>query len=226
MTAIVIEDDVGIRRLLAAAVAGTEFKLVETTTATDGLAAIAHAEPDVVMLDLVLPDMDGIELIRELRTWCQTPVIVVSGEGEVKRKVAALEAGADDYVTKPFSAAELLARMRAAVRRSESPDPDCDTSVTQVGEIEIDHPARKVKRSGKVIHLTPTEFRLLCLLAKHPGRVLTHRQILTEVWGHEYSGEPQYLRLYIGYLRKKLELDARQPRFILTEHGVGYRLAD
>lgn len=221
---LVIEDDDAIRRLLQAAVKDSEFRLTEATNALDGLAALPKVKPEIVLLDLGLPDLDGVDVVRQLRQWSRVPVIIISAEGDEERKVMALEAGADDYVTKPFGIGELLARMRVAWRRSQDLVSAQDQPVLEFGDIRIDQVARLVWKGEDEVHLTPIEYRLLGFLAKHAGRVVTQRQILGEVWGDEFSEEAQYLRVYIGYLRKKLEDDPAKPTLILTEPRVGYRL--
>lgn len=222
---LVIEDDDAIRRLLQAAVRETEFKLAECDSALDGLSAITKTKPELVLLDLGLPDLDGVDVVRQLRQWSRVPVIVISAEGDEERKVMALDAGADDYLTKPFGVGELLARMRVAWRRSQDMSSSQDDPVIEFGDVRIDQVARLVWKGDEVVHLTPIEYRLLNFLARHAGRVVTQRQILSEVWGDEYSEEAQYLRVYVGYLRKKLEDDPSKPTLILTEPRVGYRLS-
>ncbi|MBL8048464.1 MAG: response regulator [Chthonomonas sp.] len=219
-----IEDDVAIRRLIGAALSDTEFKLIECENGLDGIAAIAKQKPEIVLLDMGLPDMDGVSVIKEIRSWSSVPVIFVSAQGAEDDKINALEAGADDYVTKPFSVNELLARIRVAWRRTQGIKAAHEDAVLRFGELEIDQLGRSVKRSNEVVHLTPIEYKLLVFLAKHAGRVVTQRQILAAVWGDEYSEEAQYLRVYVGYLRKKLEDDPGNPKLIMTEPRVGYRL--
>lgn len=225
VTILVVEDDVAIRRLLAAALNETEFKLVEAESASEGLTQATKCRPEVILLDLGLPDMDGVEFIRQLRTWSTVPVIIISAEGNEDRKVLALEAGADDYVTKPFGVAELTARIRTAWRRNQMSGLAAGEPVIEIGNLKIDVTARLVYKNGEMVHLTPIEYKLLVFLAKHAGRVVTQRQILAAVWGDEYSDESQYLRIYVGYLRKKLEEDPSNPTMILTEPRVGYRVA-
>jgi len=221
---LVVEDDHAIRRLLAASFSDSEFRLTEASTFQQGLVAATKGRPEVILLDLNLPDFDGVEFVRRVRSWSQVPIIVVSAEGHEERKVDALEAGADDYVTKPFSVAELIARVRSSWRRYQrsglpTPDPNIE-----IGDIVINLDMRQVTKNGEPIHLTPIEYNLLVLLAKHPGRVITQRQLLTSVWGEEYSEESQYLRIYIGYLRKKLEDDPANPKVLITEPRIGYRI--
>lgn len=221
---LVIEDDDAIRRLLRAAVRDTEFNLSECATAFDGLCAVAKQRPEVVLLDLGLPDLDGVDVVTQVRQFSRVPIIIISAEGEEERKVSALEAGADDYITKPFGVAELVARMRSAWRRSQDLTSTQDGAVIEIADVRLDQVSRLVWKGAEEVHLTPIEYRLLTFLAKHAGRVVTQRQILTAVWGDEYSEEAQYLRVYIGYLRKKLEDDPAKPTLILTEPRVGYRL--
>lgn len=221
---LVVEDDTAIRHLLNAAFADTEFKIIESNSFQQGLAAASKHRPQIVLLDLGLPDEDGIEFVRRIRGWSQVPILVVSGEDEEDRKVDALDAGADDYVTKPFGVSELLARVRSHWRRSQRSGLANPEPVLEVGDVKVDLDARTVTRSGTQIHLTPIEYNLLVFLAKHAGRVVTKRQILSAVWGDEYSEESQYLRIYIGYLRKKLEDDPANPKLLLTEPRIGYRI--
>ncbi|MCW5935967.1 MAG: winged helix-turn-helix domain-containing protein [Fimbriimonadaceae bacterium] len=221
---LVVEDDEAIRRLLNAALLETEFKMTECGSAVQGLTTASKLRPELVLLDLGLPDLNGVEFVEQFRGWSQAPIIIVSAQDDEDKKVAALEAGADDYVTKPFGVSELLARMRAAWRRYQSGGQDTSLPVIEMGDVQIDIAARRVMKGGDQIHLTPIEYKLLVLLAKHAGRVVTQRQILAEVWGDEYSEESQYLRVYVGYLRKKLEDDPSNPNLILTEPRVGYRI--
>ncbi|MBV6459300.1 MAG: KDP operon transcriptional regulatory protein KdpE [Fimbriimonadaceae bacterium] len=221
---LVVEDDQAIRRLLAAAFSDSEFRLVEAATFLQGLAAATKGRPEVILLDLNLPDFDGVEFVRRVRTWSQVPIIVVSAEGHEDRKVDALDAGADDYVTKPFGVAELMARVRSSWRRYQRSGLPTSEPNIEVGDVVINLDTRQVKKNDELIHLTPIEYNLLVLLAKHAGRVITQRQLLTTVWGEEYSEESQYLRIYIGYLRKKLEDDPANPKLVITEPRVGYRI--
>lgn len=221
---LVVEDDVAVRRLLSAVFHKTEFRLLEAETAMDGLSMVSTSRPEIVLLDLGLPDIDGIQFVKMLREWSQVPVLVISAQGDEERKVLALEAGADDYVTKPFGVNELLARIRTAWRRTQMSGLSSNQPVIEVGDVKIDVNYRTVTKAGQPIHLTPIEYKLLLFLAKYSGRVVTHRQILSEVWGDDYAEEAQYLRVYVGYLRKKLEDDPSRPTLILTEPRVGYRL--
>lgn len=224
VTILAVEDDEAIRRLYAAAFPAPDFRIVESETGEAGLAALAGKRPDIVLLDLGLPDISGIDFIRKARGWASTPIIVVSAAGDEERKVAALEVGADDYVTKPFSVAELCARIRVALRHSAAVGTASAESTFESGSLRVDFAARTVTKDGKSVHLSPFEYKLLAFLAKHAGKVVTHRQILQNVWGQEYSEEAQYLRVYMGYLRKKLEDDPASPRLLLTEPRIGYRL--
>ncbi|MGH9229417.1 MAG: response regulator [Acidimicrobiales bacterium] len=222
---LVVDDEPGILRALAAALRARNHRVAVASTGAEALAEVTTRLPSVVILDLGLPDIDGIEVCRQLRRWTDTPIIVLTAEGAESRKVQALDEGADDYVTKPFSTPELLARVRVALR-NRRPGRDADApSVLKVGDIVIDLPRRRVRVRGADIDLTPKEFTFLAALARHQGRVLTHRMLLREVWGPEYVKETQYLRVYASQLRKKLQDDPRQPHLV-TEPGVGYRLVD
>ena len=220
--AIVVEDEPQIRRFVRTALESEHWRVVEAGTLKDGLSEAGTRRPDLVVLDLALPDGDGIDLVRSMRAWSNSPILVLSARGEEKDKIQALDAGADDYLTKPFGIGELLARVRALARRRGRPDGV--EPVFRVGDIEIDFSARLVKRAGQPVRLTPIEYRLLTLLATNAGRVLTHRQILREVWGPSHVQHEHYTRIYMGHLRRKLEADPAQPRFLLTETAVGYRL--
>jgi two-component system KDP operon response regulator KdpE len=219
---VVIEDEPQIRRFLKASLDAHEFTVHEAHTGRQGLVECATRRPEVVILDLGLPDMDGVEVIRRLREWTGVPVIVLSARSQESDKIAALEAGADDYVVKPFGVGELIARMRVALRHAATPGTDSNGRFS-AGDIEVDLLNREVRRAGAAVHLTPTEYRLLTVLVKHPGRVLTQRFLLQEVWGPGYVESAHYLRIYMANLRKKLEADPAQPRHLLTETGVGYR---
>ncbi|AIE84124.1 two component transcriptional regulator [Fimbriimonas ginsengisoli Gsoil 348] len=218
----VIDDEAAIRRFLRASLDPGEYTLTEAADGRNGIRAIATENPEVVLLDLGLPDMDGLDVTREVRQWSELPIIVLSARGQERDKVAALDAGADDYLTKPFGVPELLARIRVALRhtgKSAAPEP-----VIEAHGVRIDLAARQVFRGSEEIHLTPIEFKLLATLARNPGRVVTHRQLLTEVWGPAYAEESQYLRVYTGQLRHKLEASPARPKLITNEPGVGYRL--
>jgi two-component system, OmpR family, KDP operon response regulator KdpE len=194
----------------------------EALTAAEGLIQFDARRPDLILLDLGLPDRDGLEVIRRVRESSQTPIVVLSARGEENDKIAALDLGADDYVAKPFGVGELLARIRAALRRAAPVMPD--GAVLRFGRIEIDLEKRVVKAGGDEVHLTPNEYRLLQVLIKYPGKVLTQRQLLSEVWGANHLDQAQYLRVYIAQLRRKLEADPARPKYLQTEPGIGYRL--
>ena len=226
-TAVVIEDEPQIRRFVRGALEAEGWVVHEAGTLRDGLAAAGTRQPDLLVLDLGLPDGDGITLIRDVRGWSTVPIIVLSARIDEADKIAALDAGADDYLTKPFGTGELLARVRANLRRprvAAGADDAAGEPVFRFGDVEIDRAARLVRRAGAEVHLTPTEYRLLTVLAGNAGRVLTHRQLLREVWGPSHADQSHYLRVYMGQLRQKLEADAAQPRHLLTETAVGYRL--
>jgi two-component system, OmpR family, KDP operon response regulator KdpE len=219
---LVVDDEPQILRGLQTMLRGAGYDVATAATAADALAAAAAHPPEAVILDLVLPDGRGTDVARELRTWTDVPVIVLSAVGEEKEKVAALDAGADDYVTKPFGVDELLARLRAALRRAVP----ASESVISIGELEIDVPNRSVLLGGERVKLSPHEFDLLRVLAQNEGRLLTHRALLREVWGPSYQAEAHYLHVYVSNLRRKLEPDPASPRYLLTEPGAGYRLVD
>ncbi|MBS1722915.1 MAG: response regulator [Armatimonadetes bacterium] len=225
VSVLAIEDDPAIRNLLQAAFENTEFRLTEATTASEGIEAVTKKRPDLILLDLSLPDTNGIKVIETVRGWTNVPILIVSGFGQEEAKVAALEAGADDYVTKPFGVSELIARMKVALRHAVAASAPDQDAVFESGDLKIDRSNREVFVRGERVKLTPIEYKLLCSLAKHAGKVVTHRQLLAEVWGEEYSEEAQYLRVYVGYLRKKLESEPENPRLLLSEPRVGYRLA-
>jgi two-component system, OmpR family, KDP operon response regulator KdpE len=219
---LVVDDEPHILRALKASLRGAGYEVETADTAEGALTAAALSPPDAVILDLVLPDGRGTDVTRELRTWSTVPVIVLSVVGDESEKVAALDAGADDYVTKPFGIDELLARLRAALRRGEpSGEP-----VVEIGALSIDLEKRAVEVDGKLVQLTPHEFELLRALARHPGKLMTHSALLREVWGRAYGDESHYLHVYVSQLRRKLEPDPARPRYILTEPGAGYRLVD
>ncbi len=217
---LVVDDEASILRALRINLAAREYQVTTASDGTSGLAAMARDRPDVLILDLGLPDMDGIEVIKGVRGWTATPIIVLSAWGQESQKVAALDAGADDYVTKPFGMDELLARLRAAVRRA-SPAPDEPVVIT--ADFTVDLAAKRVVRNGSDVRLTPTEWQLLEVLVRHAGRLVTQRQLLAEVWGPQYHSEANYLRVYVAQLRRKLEPDPSRPRYLLTEPGMGYR---
>jgi two-component system KDP operon response regulator KdpE len=219
---LVVDDEPQILRALRTTLRGAGYTVDTAATSEQALAAAAAHPPEAVILDLVLPDGTGTDVARELRTWLQAPIVVLSAVGEERQKIAALDAGADDYVTKPFSVDELLARLRAVLRRSApSQEP-----ILVVGEIEIDVPERRVTVGGERVKLSPHEFDLLRVLAQNQGKLLTHRTLLREVWGPAYEVEAHYLHVYVSHLRRKLEPDPSSPRYLLTEPGAGYRLVD
>jgi two-component system, OmpR family, KDP operon response regulator KdpE len=218
---LVVDDEKQIRRMLKAALEGYGYDIAEAASGQEGLSQTSIFHPDVVILDLGLPDIDGIEVIERLREWTQVPVIVLSVREHEDDKIKALDVGADDYVTKPFSMGELLARLRAALRRTAGSE---DTPILTFGELSVDIAHRNVSVRGEEVKLTPTEYEVLKYLAQQAGRVVTHRQLLKAVWGSNYQEHSQYLRVYVGQLRRKLEVDPSQPAYIITEPGVGYRL--
>ena len=221
---LMVEDDSQIRRFLRATLSAEGYSFHESFTAEDGIAQAAARRPDLILLDLGLPDRDGLEVIRRVREWSQMPIVVLSARGLEKDKVAALDLGADDYVAKPFGVSELLARIRAALRRSSAAGQDGAGSVFRFGQVEVDLDKRLIKVDGEEIHATPNEYKLLQVLIRHPGKVLTQRQLLHEVWGPNHTDQAQYLRVYIAQLRRKLERDPARPKHLQTEPGVGYRL--
>jgi two-component system KDP operon response regulator KdpE len=219
---LVVDDEPQILRALRTSLRGAGYEVDTAETAEQALTQLAVSPPDAVILDLVLPDGRGTDIARELRTWSNVPVIVLSVVGDESEKVAALDAGADDYVTKPFGIDELLARLRAALRRGEpSGEP-----VVEIGALSVDLEKRSVHVDGKLVQLTPHEFELLRALARNPGKLMTHSALLREVWGRAYDDESHYLHVYVSQLRRKLEPDPARPRYILTEPGAGYRLVD
>jgi two-component system, OmpR family, KDP operon response regulator KdpE len=220
-TALIIDDEIQIRRLLRVALEGAGYAVHEAETSGLGLQAVVHIRPDVILLDLGLPDIDGLTTLRRLREWSQIPVVVLTVRDAEEDKVAALDAGADDYVTKPFGTSELLARLRAAQRRVQ---PKEESAVFSRDGLVVDLAARTVAREGREVKLTATEWALLALLIRHAGRVITHRQILREVWGPKSEEHREYLRVYFTHLRKKVERDPTKPNLIMNEPGIGYRL--
>jgi two-component system KDP operon response regulator KdpE len=219
---LVIDDEPEIRKLLKVALSAHGYVFIEAGTGTQGIERIALEHPDIVILDMGLPDMDGLEVVKAVREWSSVPIIILSVREHEDQKVAALDSGANDYVTKPFSMSELTARVRAALRTLV---PGESLPVVKIGELEMDLSRRHTTVSGEKIKLTPTEYELLKYLATNAGRVVTHKQLLTRVWGVDFVPDIQYLRVYISQLRKKIERDPSRPIYILTEPGVGYRLA-
>jgi two-component system KDP operon response regulator KdpE len=215
---LLVDDEVSIQRAVAPLLRSRGYEVEVAGTGSEALAVVAARPPDVVVLDLGLPDLSGIEVLRSLRGWSTTPVVVLSARAESTEKVEALDLGADDYVTKPFGMEELLARIRAAARRAGS-----DVPVLEAGDLVVDLPARRVTKNGEVVRLTPTEWGLLEVLVRTPGRLVSQRDLLHEVWGPAYGTETHYLRVYVGALRKKLEDDPSAPRHLITEPGMGYR---
>jgi two-component system KDP operon response regulator KdpE len=223
---LLIEDEPQMRRFVTAALRAHQYAVVEAGTAREGLAQAAGRNPDLILLDLGLPDSDGLEVARTIRRSARTPIIVLSARGQEHDKVAALDLGADDYLTKPFGMPELLARIRVALRHAAVPADAPPEPRFEIGDLRVDLLRRQVLRDGEEVHLTPTEYKLLATLVRHAGRVVTHRQLLQEVWGANYVEQTQYLRVYMAQLRHKLERDPTRPRMLTTEPGVGYRLKD
>jgi two-component system KDP operon response regulator KdpE len=217
---LIVDDERPIRRFLRVAL-GNQFTIFEATNGAEALAAVASDRPDVIILDLGLPDMDGVEVTRRLREWSQIPIIVVSVRDQETDKIAALDAGADDYLTKPFGVGELMARLRAALRRSAQAESE---PIFTTGDLVVDLGQREIKVNGESVSLTPTEYDLLRTLIKHAGKVLTHRQLLRTVWGDAYESDTHILQVNISNLRQKIEKDPARPTHIVTEPGVGYRL--
>jgi two-component system KDP operon response regulator KdpE len=223
-TLVVIEDDPQIRRFLRSGLSTEPFRIFEAETGRAGLVEAATRKPDLVILDLGLPDLDGVEVVSELRQWYTRPIIILSARSNEQEKIKALDAGADDYLTKPFGIGELLARLRAALRRAARDAGVAAENSIEFGEVRVDLAARRVQRAGSDVHLTPNEYRLLAALVRHAGKVCTHRQLLADVWGPSHVEHGHYLRIYMAQLRHKLEFDPTNPRFLRTEAGVGYRL--
>jgi two-component system, OmpR family, KDP operon response regulator KdpE len=223
-TVLVIEDEAQIRRFLRATLTANGYQLLEATTAQEGLVQAATRQPEIVILDLGLPDLDGLEVTRRLREWTTVPIIVLSARGQESDKVTALDAGADDYLTKPFSVGELLARLRVALRHAARTSQESGEPTFVVGDLRVDLGRRQVYIAEQQVHLTPIEYKLLTTLVRYAGRVVTHRQLLQEGWGPGHTEASHYLRVYMGQLRHKLEADPARPRYLVTEPGVGYRL--
>lgn len=224
-TILVIEDEPPLQKFLRVML-GADFNVIEVASGEAGVRHAAYDRPDLIILDLGLPDVDGLDVIRRVREWSNVPVIVVTARGKEQDKVAALDAGADDYLTKPFGVGELLARVRVALRHAAAARMTSEAEpVFESGDLRVDLVRREVTSRGHLVHLTPNEFRLLAVLVKHAGMVLTHRQLLKEVWGPGSAQENHYLRVYMNQLRQKLEADPTKPQHLLTETGVGYRLA-
>jgi two-component system, OmpR family, KDP operon response regulator KdpE len=217
---LVVDDEPQIVRGLKVILGNAGYRVDEATTMKEALDSVSIRPPDAIVLDLILPDGDGVDVATEIRRWSQVPIVVLSAVGDERQKVRALDAGADDYVTKPFGSEELLARMRAVLRRRSEEG----SSTVEVGDLEVDLADRAVRRAGEEVHLTPIEFDLLSQLAEHPGRLVTHRQLLQEVWGPGYEDETHYLRVHFAHIRAKVEPDPSSPRYVITEPGIGYRL--
>lgn len=224
VTVLLVEDELPIRRFLRPAIEAAGWRLIEADSGQRGIMEASQGRPDVIILDLGLPDIDGIQVIERVREWSTLPIIVLSARGREGDKIAALDAGADDYVQKPFSIGELVARIRVALRHAASQTRQPPDSTILAGDIVIDLVRRSVVRSGQPVHLTPIEYKLLTTLARHAGLVLTHRQLLREVWGPGHAEDSTYLRMFVRQLRQKLEEDPTRPKHLLTETGVGYRL--
>jgi two-component system KDP operon response regulator KdpE len=220
---LVIEDEQAIRRFLKASLMNEGFRVSEASSGQEGLRMASDLPPDLVILDLGLPDLDGHEVLKRLREWYTLPIIILSARDQELQKISALDCGADDYVTKPFSVGELLARIRTAMRHAHRTEPESTTIA--IGELRVDLGARLVYREADEVHLTPLEYKLLITMMKHAGKVLTHRFLLREVWGPHDSHENHYLRVFVASLRRKLEVNPTRPRYLLTEQGVGYRFA-
>jgi len=224
---LVVEDEPQMRRFLRASLTSHGYRFIEAETAAAAVLLASSHNPDLVLMDLGLPDSDGIELTRQMREWSRVPIVVISARGREDDKVTALDAGADDYLTKPFGVNELLARMRVALRHSASAASGAVARpVLESGGLRVDLVRREVTRDGQPVHLTPIEYKLLVLLAQNAGKVLTHRQILKEVWGPAYANQSHYVRVHMAELRKKVETDPARPRHIVTEQGVGYRFRE
>lgn len=222
---LLVEDETPIRRFIRASLTAEGYRVEEADTAKQALRAATQQPPDLVILDLGLPDADGLDVLRQLREWSRAPVLILSARDQEKQKVAALDAGADDYLTKPFGTAELLARIRVALRHASRAPGEQETAVFESADLKVDLAARRVFAHGAEVKLTPLEYKLLATLVKHAGKVLTHTFLLKEVWGPQQLRETHYVRVFMASLRRKIEADAARPRNLLTEQGVGYRLA-
>jgi two-component system, OmpR family, KDP operon response regulator KdpE len=226
ITVLLIEDEAEIRRFLRATLKNQGYRLIEAVAGEEGLALAASHRPDLIILDLGLPDIDGLAVAGRIRQWTTTPILVLSARGQERDKVAALDAGADDYVTKPFGVGELLARMRVALRHAARAGSGQEDPVFEVGDLRVDIGRRRVTVRGEDVHLTPIEYKLLATLVRYAGKVVTHRQLLKEVWGSAFEQQTHYLRVYMQQLRNKIEAAPARPRYLRTEPGVGYRLLD
>jgi two-component system, OmpR family, KDP operon response regulator KdpE len=218
---LIIDDEPQIRKLLHVSLSAQGFMIDEASTGSDGITRAALGKPDLIIVDLGLPDMDGKSVVKSIRDWSETPIIVLSARDQEQEKVDALDAGADDYVTKPFGMKELMARIRVALRHAAMPENE---PIMTCGDLQVDLVQHQVTLAGKIIKLTPTEYAIIKLLSQHQGKVLTHKQVLKAVWGNEYTEDTHYLRIYVGQLRRKIEPNPTQPQYIVTESGVGYRL--
>jgi two-component system KDP operon response regulator KdpE len=223
---LIVEDEPQMRRFLRAALTSRPFRILEASTSAEAVLLATSHNPELILLDLGLPDGDGIELARRIRGWSAVPIIVISARGRETDKVEALDAGADDYLTKPFGLDELLARMRVALRHARDASASSGAPIVEAGPLTIDLDRREVRKAGLPVKLTPTEFRLLAYLARHAGRVVTHAQILREVWGGSSSALPHHVRVHMADLRRKIEDDPARPKLLVTELGVGYRLRE
>ncbi|MBL0198370.1 MAG: response regulator [Myxococcales bacterium] len=223
---LVVEDEPQMRKFIRASLSSHGYRVLEAERAAEAIMRVTSHNPELVLLDLGLPDGDGIALTRQLREWTRVPIIVLSARGREDDKVSALDAGADDYLTKPFGVNELLARMRVALRHALNRDVAAPAPALEFGDLKIDLVRRQVSRGGEELHLTPIEYKLLVLLAQNAGKVLTHRHILNEVWGAAYAAHTHYVRVHMAELRKKVEADPSRPKLLVTEPGVGYRLRD
>jgi two-component system KDP operon response regulator KdpE len=223
-TVLVVEDEPQMRRFLRATLETHAYRMVDASTGQEAIAEATTSAPDIVLLDLGLPDVDGVDIVRRLREWTDVPIVIVSARDQEKEKIRALDAGADDYLTKPFGAGELLARMRVALRHADKRKDGNPEPVFKLDDLEVDLAKRLVSVAGRAVHLTPTEYKLLTVLIRAGGNVVTHRQLLKEVWGASYADQTHYLRVFMAQLRHKLENNAARPRYLLTEPGVGYRV--
>jgi two-component system, OmpR family, KDP operon response regulator KdpE len=223
---LVVEDEAQMRKFIRASLTSHGYHILEAERASEGVTLLTSHNPALVLLDLGLPDGDGIDLTKQLREWTKVPIIVISARGREDDKVAALDAGADDYLTKPFGVNELLARMRVALRHTEGAGATANAQSFEFGDLKIDLVRREVTLADQEAHLTPIEYKLLILLAQNAGKVMTHRQILREVWGPAYAAQTHYVRVHMAELRKKIEVDPSRPKLLVTEPGVGYRLRD
>jgi len=223
---LVVEDEPQMRKFIRASLTSHGYRVLEAERAREAVMLATSHNPELLLLDLGLPDGDGIDLARQVREWSRVPIIVISARGREDDKVAALDAGADDYLTKPFGVNELLARMRVALRHAQLVSSGTETQVLEFGDLKIDRVRRQVLRGNEELHLTPIEYKLLLLFAQNAGKVLTHRQILIEIWGASYASQTHYVRVHMAELRKKVETDPARPKLLTTETGVGYRLRD